>query len=325
VTLRIDQPGLCSTVQDLGRRGHGASGVGPAGAADPLSLRIGNRLIGNPESAAAIEMTLTGPTLTLQRDALVCLTGAPAFEARLEHDAHSRPLEAWTPTPVRAGSTITIGPLSAGCRAYLCIGGGIATEPVLGSRSVHLPTGIGGAALKHGDELPLGPRSRGIQIAKPAPDLVEQITSHLARRTLRLIPGAHHDRFTATAITAITDSSFTITDRSDRTGIRLVGSPIEAPTGAIRSEGVVTGTIQIPPGGEPIALLTDRPATGGYPVIGCIIGADLPALGQLRPRDRVRFEWTTRDRAHTLLRTQHALIESIPMPHPSPHARTPAP
>ncbi len=320
MTLRIDQPGLCSSVQDLGRRGHSASGVGPAGAADPFSLRIGNRLLGNPDSAAAIEMTLTGPTLTLQRDALICLTGALAPDARIDFDSRSHPLESWSPTPVRAGSTITIGPLSAGCRAYLCIGGGIATQPVLGSRSAHLPTGIGGAALRAGDTLHLGDHPQGLQIAKPASDLIEQILRTLARPVLRLLPGAHHDRFDDSARYDLTDSRFTVSDRSDRTGVRFTGASIAAPAESMRSEGVVTGAIQIPPDGKPIALLTDRPATGGYPVIACIIGADLPSLGQLRPRDRVRFEWTDQAAALEALREQEALIASVLTPQPAAHA-----
>lgn len=321
MTLRIDQPGLCSSVQDLGRRGHSASGVGPAGAADPFSLRIGNRLLGNPESAAAIEITLTGPTLTLQRDALICLTGAAAPEARIDLDGRSRPLEAWTPTTVRAGSTITIGPITAGCRAYLCIGGGIATQPVLGSRSAHLPSGIGGAALRPGDTLPLGDHPQGLQIAKPASELIEQILRTLARPVLRLLPGTHHDRFDDEARRNLTDSEFIVDDRSDRTGVRFTGASINAPAESMRSEGIVTGAIQIPPRGTPIALLTDRPATGGYPVIACIIGADLPSLGQLRPRDRVSFEWTDRDTALATMRKQETLIASVLTPQPAAHAR----
>ena len=320
-TLRIIEPGLCTTVQDLGRTGHSAMGIGPAGAADPLSLRIGNRLVGNEESDAAIEMTLTGASLVIQRDALLCLTGADAPEARIEHAGDSRPLEPWTPTPVRAGSIITIGPLTGGCRALLCIDGGIAKRPVLGSRSTHLPSGVGGGALRAGDELPLGEPHRGIQTARPDAEALGQIRDVLTRRTLRIVAGAQHDRFTDESTRALVNGAFIVSDRSDRTGVRFAGAGVVAPAGSMRSEGVITGTIQVPPDGQPIVLLVDRPATGGYPAIGCIIAADLPALGQIRPRERIRFEWTDRARALELLREQDALVKRIRRPRPSGYVR----
>lgn len=321
MSIRIDQPGLRASVQDLGRLGHGASGVGPAGAADPLSLRIGNRLIGNSEGDAAIEMTLTGATLRVQRDALVCLTGGHAPEAIVEHDGRARPLAGWTPTPVHAGSRIVIGPVQRGCRVYLCVDGGIATEPVLGSRSAHGPTGIGGVVLRAGDALPLGTAPRGVRTTRPTRDLIGRIEAQLHRRTLRLAPGAQHEWFDDLAKRELAAFEFRVGDRSDRTGVRFDGPAIPVPEASLRSEGVVTGSLQIPTGGRPIALLTDRPATGGYPVIGCIIGADLPALGQLRPREQVRFDWTQRDVAIDALREQESLIASVPSPKPTGHAR----
>lgn len=319
-TLSIIQPGLSSTVQDLGRPGHSAMGIAPAGAADRLSLRIGNRLLGNAESAAAIEMTLTGEIIEVEAGAVVCLAGAAAPDARIEREGTARRLDAWTPTPVRAGSIIRIGPLRGGARALLCFDGGIDTPAVLGSRSAHTPSGIGGGPLSAGTELALGDPVRGLQLAPLESRLRAQVREMLDRTTLRITPGAQHDRFAPGAIEGITASGFTVGDRSDRMGLRLLGSPVEPPAGSIRSEGVVTGCIQIPPGGEPIALLVDRPATGGYPVIACVIRADLPALGQRRPRDTIRFEWADRPAAIQAASEQERLVRSVPLPRPSPRA-----
>lgn len=215
-----------------------------------------------------------------------------------------------------------VGRIEGGCRVLLCVDGGIVTGEVLGSRSAHLATDIGGSALRAGEELAMGRPLRGVQVGGLSADLLQRITSRLSRRLLRQVPGAQHERFEDDARRMMVEREFTISDRSDRTGVRLDGAVIEAPGGSMRSEGVVTGAVQVPPDGKPIALLTDRPATGGYPVIGCIIGADLAALGQLRPRERVRFEWVERAWAVEDLRELEAMIASVPMPRPSGHARS---
>ncbi|MFG0294217.1 MAG: biotin-dependent carboxyltransferase family protein [Phycisphaerales bacterium JB050] len=321
-SVRIEHPGLVSSVQDLGRRGHSAMGVGPAGAADALSLRIGNRLVGNEEHRAAIEMTLTGARVRFGRDALVCLVGADAPEARIEHGGVSRVLEGWTPTPVGAGAVMSVGAIGGGCRVLLCVDGGVATEPVLGSRSAHLASGVGGCALKAGDELALGGARVGLQTGRPSGEVLSRVREHLARRTLRIVEGAQHGWFSEGARRAIVEREFVVSDRSDRTGVRLEGEAIEVPERSMQSEGVVTGAIQLAHGGLPIVLLVDRPATGGYPVMGCVIGADLPALGQVRPRDRVRFEWIDRERAVELLREQERLIGEVPVARASGYVRS---
>lgn len=318
--IRIVEPGLLSTVQDLGRFGHSASGVGPAGAADPLSLRTGNRLLGNDENTGAIEMTLKGPTIAFESDAIVCLAGASAPEATLSHGVTERPLPMWTPTPVRAGSTITVGPLTGGVRACLCLDSGIAHEPVLGSRATHVPSAVGPPVLQRDATVPLGEPVRGVLLAPLDASLRREIEQVLAQRTLRITPGAQHDRFSDSARKAFVAGEYTVSDHSDRAGIRLSGTAIETSGASMRSEAVLTGAIQITPDGLPLILFVDRPTTGGYPVLATVIHADLPALGQIRARDTVRFEWVTRDEARAASIELEKLIASVPEPRPTNHA-----
>lgn len=317
--IRIVEPGLLSTVQDRGRFGHSASGVGPAGAADPLSLRTGNRLLGNDENAGAIEMTLRGPTITIEVDAVVCLAGASAPHAKLSHGATDRPLPMWTPTPVRAGSTLAVGPITGGSRAYLCLDGGIASEPVLGSRATHVPSAVGPPVLEKDTTLPLGEPVRGVLLAPLDASRRRDIEQVLTRRTLRITPGAQHDRFSTVSCEALVASEYTVSDHADRAGIRLSGPAIDTPDASMRSEAVLTGAIQITPDGRPLVLFVDRPTTGGYPVLATVIHADLPALGQVRARETIRFEWVTREQARDASRALQRLIASVPMPRPTTH------
>lgn len=317
--IRIVEPGLLSTVQDRGRFGHSAAGVGPAGAADPLSLRTGNRLLGNDENAAAIEMTLRGATVAFDNDAVVCLTGGAAPRATLSRDGTERPLAMWSPTPVRAGSTLAIGPITGGSRALLCIDGGVAAEPVLGSRATHVPSAVGPPVLEKDTVLPLGEPVRGVLLAPLDASLRREIERALTRRTLRITPGAQHDRFSGAAQQSLVANEYTVSDHADRAGIRLSGPAIETPGGSMRSEAVVTGAIQITPDGLPLVLFVDRPTTGGYPVIATVISADLPALGQVRARETVRFEWVTRAEARDASEELEQLIGSVPRPRPTTH------
>lgn len=317
--IRIVGPGLLSTVQDLGRFGHSASGVGPAGAADPLSLRTGNRLLGNDENAAAIEMTLRGATVAFDNDAVVCLTGGTAPRATLSRDGTERPLAMWTPTPVRAGSVLSIGPITGGARACLCIDGGLASEPVLGSRATHVPSAVGPPMLRKDIALPLGEPVRGVLLAPLDASLRREIERVLQRRTLRITPGAQYDRFSDASRDALVASEYTVSDHADRAGIRLSGPAIDTPGASMRSEAVLTGAIQITPDGLPLVLFVDRPTTGGYPVLATVIHADLPALGQVRARDPVRFDWVTRAEARDASGELEQLIGSVPRPRPTTH------
>ncbi len=305
--LRVIEPGMHTTVQDLGRTGLGAIGVARGGAADPLSLRIGNRLVGNPDGAAALEMTLLGGSFTFEHDAIIVLTGGDVLPS-IESGDGPREVPACIPIAIRAGERLTTGPIVRGVRTYLCIAGGIAVPRVLGSASTHLAAGFGGfagRALRHGDTLEFGAisaRSPSPELARSAPRFIERA---LARRVLRAVEGAHAGTFDAPATREFWSRPFTASSRSDRVGVRLHGRiALAASGGTMPSEGMMCGAVQVPPGGEPIILLVDHPTTGGYPVIASTATVDLPVLGQLRPGDDVRFERITPEAARALLR-QH--------------------
>lgn len=287
----VVRPGLMTTVQDLGRPGHRASGVPLSGAADPTALRLANRLVGNPEAAAALEVTLLGPDLRFDRDAVVALAGA-VF-----------PGVPWgRPIRVTAGTTLSLGHAVIGCRGVLAIAGGVAVEPVLGSRSTFVPARLGGLRglpLAAGDVIPIG------DVAGPPTSLRDASPPAAPAETiLRTIPGAD--------IAACGDALWTAThrtsSRSDRMGVRLEGSPLggDRPDGSLPSVAVLPGTVQLPPDGQPIILLADAQTVGGYPVIGHVIAADLARVAQLRPGDVVRWRPATIDEAHRALRDQHA-------------------
>jgi biotin-dependent carboxylase-like uncharacterized protein len=283
MTIEVISPGMLTTVQDLGRYGYGPLGVSPAGAADPVALRFGNRLVGNPENAAALEMTLVGGTFAFPQGAVVALTGAD-FEARI-------PL--WTPTRLNPRDTLKIGGSLTGARCYLCVRGGISVPLFLDSASTHILTGLGGRRVQRGDKLKIGDAAISDPIQLPRPNY--------RRKVLRVTKGPQD--FPADALQVFCSSTYTVSEDSNRMGLRLQGPPVDAPHGGqMISEGVSLGAIQIPSGGQPIILFVDQQTTGGYPKIANVITADLPSVGQLRPRDQIRFELIDVRAARQLLR-----------------------
>lgn len=306
--LTVLDPGMMTTVQDLGRPGLASIGVPEGGAADPLALRVGNRLLGNPDGAAGLEMTMLGGTFAFEGDGAIALAGGEA-RAVLESsdDAGVLPAPWCTPINIRAGARLRIAPIVRGVRAYLCIRGGVRVQPALGSSSTLLSArfgGLDGRALRNGDRLEWNEVHANRPIMSPAVARV-MLDEVLVRRSLRAVAGSHASEFADAETSAFWDSTFTVSQRSDRIGVRLaghVGSAAKAVgTGRMASEGMMCGAVQIPPGGEPIVLLVDHPTTGGYPVIACVATVDLPALGQLRPGDRVGFERITQASALALL------------------------
>ncbi|NLH12186.1 MAG: biotin-dependent carboxyltransferase family protein, partial [Holophagae bacterium] len=256
-------------------------------AADPLSLRIANLLVGNPEGAAALEITLSACALRLLRDAVLATAGA---EMAVRVD--SRAVPAWQPVLARAGQVLELGPADEGARAYLAVRGGLAVPVALGSASTHLAAGFGGVegrSLCAGDILRVwpvtAPSSRRYGVVEPA------LRAFLTRAdTLRVLPGPHARALGTQALAALSGGTFIVSARSDRTGVRLSGEPVCAGTGTLLTEGVPTGAVQVPPDGQPIVMLADHPATGGYPQLASVIAADLHRLGQLRPGRAVRFD-----------------------------------
>jgi antagonist of KipI len=298
--IQVLHPGMFTTVQDLGRYGYGPLGVSPSGAADPISLRIGNHIVGNPEGAAALEMTLLGGKFVFPEGALIALTGSD-FGASI-------PM--YTATVFAPGERLDIGPTRSGARCYLCVHGGIAVEPLLGSASTHILTGLGGLEgrpLRKGDMLPVGP-SHEIRPKTIAPEALAKLHP---RKTLRTTVAPQTAWFSEASRNLFYQSVWRVTEESNRMGLRLDGPELETPHGGhMISEGVSLGAIQIPAGGRPIILFVEQQTTGGYPKIANIISADLPSVGQLRPRDEIRFELVAPETARTLIREQEELLRS---------------
>ena len=272
--------GPLTTVQDLGRPGHAALGVGASGAADRPALRLANRLVGNAEGAAALELTLGGLRARFDALTLVALAGAPC-----EASAGGRPVAMHAPTYVDAGAELRVGAPSAGVRTYLAVAGGIAVEPVLGSRATDTLAGLGPEPLRPGARLPVGRRH-----GEPAPLDVAPVAPPPAEALLRVRPGPREDWFSDAARSALLGADWRVAPRSDRVGLRLEGPRLErAREGELAPEGMVEGALQVPPDGQPVLLLADHPVTGGYPVIAVVAEADVPLAAQARPGARLRF------------------------------------
>ncbi len=278
--IEVVDPGGLTTVQDSGRPGWAHLGVPVSGAADAPSLRLANRLVGNPEDAPALETTLRGPTLRFTRPALVALAGAPV-DAR----ADDRPLAMHAGEFVAAGEVVHVGLAQAGVRTYLAVRGGVGAERVLGSASTDILTGLGPPPLARGMRLAVGTGRGDWPAAALAP-----MPPVPPEPVLRVVPGPREDWFTPDAREKLTGSRWAVTAASNRIGVRLGGGRLErVRRGELESEGMLPGALQVPPVGAPILLLTDHPTTGGYPVVAVVVTADLPLAGQLRPGDTVRF------------------------------------
>ena len=292
MTILVHSPGMLTTVQDLGRPGHGIQGVSRAGAADPLALRLGNRLLGNPDNTPALEMTLLGGAFEFPNGAQIVLTGArPAA-----HPVNQL-------IEIKPGDTLRIGPLETGARCYLCVHGGIAVPLTAGSASTHVLSGLGPQPLKKGDILPIN-ASFNEPIAKLVPTALA-----VHRKTIRVTRGPQAAQFDEADFYK---AEFTVSTDSNRMGIRLEGPSIPNPQqGQMVTEGVPLGAIQIPANGQPIILFVDQQTTGGYPKIANVITADIPCTAQLRPRDQIRFQLVTNHEAQTALRLQEYLLNQL--------------
>ncbi|MFI5836996.1 biotin-dependent carboxyltransferase family protein [Micromonospora sp. NPDC051300] len=330
--IEVLRAGALTTVQDQGRPGWAHLGVPRSGALDPAALRLANRLVGNPEQAAGLEITVSGCVLRFTRAVTVALTGAPA-DVLVEHpprrgstavppvwgpagpaptavrprwgpagppparvDSRAvagdpgspggrvrRPGDVGRPLSLPAGAVLRIGPARVGVRTWLAVSGGIAVEPVLGSRSTDTLSGLGPPPLRDADRLPLGspagpPAPVDLTVGPPVPDEV--------RLTVRA--GPRQDWFTPGAVDRLCRAAYTVTPASNRVGARLAGAALpRAVPGELPSEGLVLGAVQVPPDGQPLVFLADHPTTGGYPVIGVV--DDVTALAQARPGTTVRF------------------------------------
>jgi KipI family sensor histidine kinase inhibitor len=305
--IRVIEPGFQTTVQDLGRPGHAHIGVSASGACDALSLRVANWLVGNPDGAPALEMTLAGGTFAFAGPGVIALAGSD-FDPVI--DGYRVPLCA--AIEVRQGQTLVCGATRSGARCYLSARGGIALKAVLGSSSTHLTTGLGGLAgraLRKDDALAVGPALEQTPATRRFP---RELAGKLLRRSeIRVTRGPQWEWFGEQAWEAFLASTYAVSEDSSRMGLRLRGASLPAERqGSMLTEGVSLGAVQVPPDGQPILSFVEHQTTGGYPQIACVIAADLHRVGQLRPRDEVRFQEVSLAEAGEALREQEALLRA---------------
>ncbi|MFD3375885.1 MULTISPECIES: biotin-dependent carboxyltransferase family protein [unclassified Streptomyces] len=278
--LAVVRAGALTTVQDQGRPGHAHLGVPRSGALDAPAAALVNRLVGNPPGAALLETTLNGCDVRPRSTVTVAVGGAPCPVT-----VDGRPAAWGAPVRVPAGALLSVGTAVSGVRSYVGVSGGVAVEPVLGSRSTDLLSGLGPPPLADGTVLPLGtpmtPHARVDVVPQPRPP---------TELVLRVTLGPRDDWFTTAAIRTLTTHTYRVSSASNRIGLRTEGPALErALPGELPSEGMVLGAIQVPPDGRPVVFLADHPTTGGYPVIAVVRPTDLPATAQATPGTPVRF------------------------------------
>ncbi len=309
--VEVLRPGFLTTVQDRGRHGYQKFGVPVSGAVDEIALRVGNVLVGNPQGAAALEMTAVGPQLRFLTDAVVALTGAEG-----EADLAGRPAPWYQSFLARAGQVLEVRTCAHGLRAYLAVAGGIDVPILLGSRSTCLVAGFGGfqgRALSTGDVLPVG------QLPAPLAELAnrevpqEWRPRHASPATVRVMLGPQDDAFTEAGCRTFLESQYRVSPHADRMGCRLDGPRIAHRDSAdIISDWIPLGGVQVPGDGEPIILLADRQTTGGYPKIATVIAPDVGLVAQRRPGEILRFLAVSVAETQRIMREVEAALAGLP-------------
>ena len=325
--VRVLAAGAATTVQDLGRSGWRHLGVTCGGALDPAQAALANRMVGNDDDAAVLEIAMRGPTLVFDAPRRIALCGAPIDAAFTGRDGVRHAIPIGRPVALPAG-TLALGTIRRGLRAWLAIAGGIDVPLVLGSRSTDLRGGFGGfegRALQAGDTLPLGAPTVDTHGADPA-----AVDTPRAPRwwialdpeptdacVVRYVPSAHAQGV------ALSRGAWRVDPRSDRQGLRCAGEPLPCVAETLLSAPVAPGTIQLPPDGHPIVLLADAQTVGGYPRLGHVIAADLPRLAQARAGDALHFEPVDAAAADAALRRRRSEIARLHWALASALARTP--
>jgi len=280
--LEVLDAGLLTLIQDLGRVGLASIGVGPSGAADRGAFRLGARLLAQSYTAAALEVTFGGLSVRARGDLQVALTGAQAPAA-----VDGRAVGYFGPFMVADGQILKLGTPQVGLRSYLSVRGGIAVAPVLGSRSTDTLSGLGPPPVRAEDVLPVGPPPT----AFPNQDLVPAPSVSAETLVLHALRGPRDDWLSE--IAALAETTWTVSDHSDRVGMRLSGASLQREGSRqgqeLPSEGVVCGSIQVPPGGQPVIFLADHPVTGGYPVVAVLLDDDIDRAAQAVPGQQVRI------------------------------------
>lgn len=306
MTIRVVKPGIFTTIQDRGRYGYAHLGISPAGAADSLSSRIANRLVGNDEAAPVLEMTLLGATLEFVESAVIAISGA-ACECTLGPDR----LPPNTAAQAAAGVVLRCGSATDGARSYLAVRGGFDVPVVMGSASTDIRGGFGGFAgrrLQSGDVLQVG-KVDGAPVPRLRAGTMEALSWS---GSIRITRGAQYEWFSPETYARFLASTYVVSEQSDRAGMRLKGETITLlEERQLLTDGIPLGAIQVPPDGQPIILFVDQQTSGGYPKIASVIAADMPRIGQLRPREQVRFAEVSIVEAVEVLRHQECWLSSL--------------
>jgi antagonist of KipI len=306
MAIRVQDPGLLTTVQDLGRHGYSHLGISSGGAADSLAMRIANLLVGNAENAATLEMTLAGARLEFDEESVAALTGG---ECDCRIGGETAPM--WQAVRVPARGVLACGGLKTGARLYLAIQGGLDVRPIMGSASTNMAGhfgGIEGRGLRNGDLLGVR-RGSNSRVRTLKPGAIEGLYSP---GPIRVTRSAQHDWFGPEAFDKLFSCPYTVGEQSNRSGLRLKGESISPRVRSqLLTEGVSLGAIQVPQDEQPIILFVDQQTTGGYPKIANVISADLYRVGQLRPREQVRFTEVAIPEAICLLREQEECLKQI--------------
>ena len=286
--VRVEQPGLLTTVQDGGRWGRQHEGVPVSGAMDRLSLGDANHAVGNPLNSAALEVTLGGVALRMEHAGALAVAGAD-LGATLD----GRPLPLAMPVSHGAGSVVRFESRGRGARAYLALDGGFTVTECLGSRATDLTIalgGVGGRRLRTGDRIPVGE-----PVGTPARSSPAKRPLPAGGARVRVMPGPHGEWFPPETLDLLCRTRYEVTSESNRMGYRLRGAePLPRDTREMVSDATCAGGLQVPPSGQPILLMADRQVTGGYPIVATVISADLPVVGQLAPGDWIEFDRCSR-------------------------------
>lgn len=315
MNMKILSPGPLSTIQDEGRFGAMSTGFSPGGAMDVWSMKLANILVGNAPEIGVIEMTMMGISAQFDCDSVIALTGAD-----MGPQLNGKPLGMYQAAAVRAGDVLTMKTAQKGMRAYLAVAGGFDLPVVMGSQSTNLKCGLGGfqgRKLQKGDALPL---NQSVDLSLVGDRKLAVREEYPQEIRVRVLLGPQDDYFTQKGIETFLGGEYTVTEQSDRMGIRLAGEKIENKNGVdIISDGIATGSVQIPASGTPIIMMADRQTTGGYAKIATVISADLKKVAQARPGTRIRFAQVSekesvrlrREEARRLKRWEYKMLHCV--------------
>lgn len=308
MSITVLNPGLLTTVQDLGRVGYQQFGVSVSGVMDPRAATLANILVGNPDGEAVLECTMMGPQLQFDQDNCIAITGGD-----LGPTLDGQPIATYRAIQVKAGQVLRFTAPKTGCRAFIAFAGGLDIPEVMGSRSTYMKAKIGGfqgRKLEKGDVIGFrAPQAelKNMPIRAMAPEFVPR-----PQYTIRVVLGPQDDYFTQEGIDTFLNEVYTVTPEFDRMGCRMEGPVIQHKDGGdIISDGIAFGAIQVPSAGKPIVMLCDRQTTGGYTKIANVISMDFRILAQLKAGDKVRFEKVSVQAAQDALLTQRQALSFL--------------